>query len=414
MEPTIQMSRPAEQTGTTWAEQLTPDVSSAIATISLYGPQAETIVANSFQAKSGRNRTLEIGQSTFGYWSVYNSNSRPEDSPKEHVVLYRPADDRFEIHCHGGRSVCRLLLNQLKSLGCDLSAGAQWPTRHIGRIESQSESALIHASTLKVAEILLDQLEGSLRRALEELVTAIASGNLTQAMRFCRQLLDRAPLGEKLVRPWTLTLAGPPNVGKSSLTNAIFGSNRMLVHRDPGTTRDAVDTTVVISSWPVTITDTAGIRDTEETIELQGIVVAQRKWQESDIGLLVVDATIGWTPIHDQLADLRRDPILVVQNKCDLNPLAALPNDILKRATGLITRSSESRHSVNTNATQRAGIAELLQILSEHLDSHLPPVGTAVPFTREQVLILHDCFDHLIAGQTSLAEIAIRQCLSAK
>lgn len=401
------MSELAEQAETTWAAQLTPEISSAIATISLCGPRAQSIVATSFRNKSGRVRGLEIGQSAFGLWNVSSPDSFPE-----HVVLHRADSQHFEIHCHGGRAICRLLLEQLVSLGCTLCAAHRWPKKEMGRIEAEAESALVRAPTLKLAAILLDQFNGSLRNALAEVAAAIAGQNYMQAELLCTELLDRRLLGTKLVNPWILTLAGPPNVGKSSLTNAIFGSQRVLVHRDPGTTRDAVDATVVVSSWPVILTDTAGVRATEETIELQGIAAAERRWQSADIGLLVVDATVGWTPTHDRLSAMRSGPTLVVLNKLDLNPEAILAEDHLRAVSGLRDRSGAFRRYVCTNATKNSGVSDLLQALGEHFDNQLPSSGSAVPFTMEQVELLERSRAFLSSNQASMAELEIRSYLA--
>ncbi len=83
--------------------------------------------------------------------------------------------------------------------------------------------------------------------------------------------------------------------------NALTGSTRVLVHHEPGTTRDAVETSLVMGGWPLILTDTAGIRQSQETIEQHGVQTAWHRWQNADVGLLVVDATVGWTEQHNQL-----------------------------------------------------------------------------------------------------------------
>ncbi len=98
--------------------------------------------------------------------------------------------------------------------------------------------------------------------------------------------------------------------------NALTGASRVLVHHEPGTTRDAVETNLVIGDWPLVLTDTAGIRDSEEVVERLGIETAWQRWRNADLGLLMVDTTVGWTAQHDQLLS-GPEVIMVVLNKVD-------------------------------------------------------------------------------------------------
>ena len=95
-----------------------------------------------------------------------------------------------------------------------------------------------------------------------------------------------APLGLHLARPWQVVVAGPPNVGKSSLINALAGYPRAIVHWAPGTTRDAVTVETVLDGWPVELCDTAGLRTAGDAVERAGIELARRKMAQAEPGPL--------------------------------------------------------------------------------------------------------------------------------
>ena len=116
------------------------------------------------------------------------------------------------------------------------------------------------ARTERTAAILLDQYHGALGRELEEIRQANDRGETSLARRRIDDLLARAELGRHLTRSWSVVLAGRPNVGKSSLLNALAGYDRAIVHPTPGTTRDAVTFATAIDGLPVELCDTAGLR----------------------------------------------------------------------------------------------------------------------------------------------------------
>ena len=367
---------------TTTATLLTPRAPAAIATIALSGPSAERIVAAAFRTAAGRSAPLDVDQVRFGLWTFAQ-----DQIPPEHVVLCRTGETEFEMHCHGGPAICQWILDSLHESGCQIVSGTDHERAVHRTIEEAAVFALQNASTLKVAAVLLDQVEGSLTRELMHILSLIRAGHQEEAVAGCARLLERAPLGYHLQSPWRLTLAGPVNAGKSSLVNALVGASRVLVHHEPGTTRDAVDTSIVISSWPVVITDTAGLRRTQESIEQIGIDTAWRRWRESDVGLLIVDACVGWTSVHDDLVDLRRQPTLVVLNKQDLQPESDLRAEVVERVSGLQS-SGGSVTLVRASATRPGGTDALLAALGAHFDALLPPPGSAVPFLPEQVTLL--------------------------
>ena len=100
-----------------------------------------------------------------------------------------------------------------------------------------------------------------------------------------------APLGRRLTAPWRVVVAGPPNVGKSSLVNALAGYQRSIVAPTPGTTRDVVTTRLAIDGWPVELADTAGVREATDALETQGVRLAREATAAADLCLWVLDAS---------------------------------------------------------------------------------------------------------------------------
>src|SRR5262249_42285045 len=131
------------------------------------------------------------------------------------------------------------------------------------------------------------------------------------------QLLNRAPLGAHLTQPWRVVIAGPPNVGKSSLINAILGYERAIVFDQPGTTRDVVTAATALDGWPVELADTAGLPAGVDPLDRAGIERETAQADEADCLLLVFDASQPWTHEHELLIE-RWPSAIVVHNKHDL------------------------------------------------------------------------------------------------
>ncbi len=162
-------------------------------------------------------------------------------------------------------------------------------------------------------------------------------------------------------------MAGRPNVGKSSLINAIAGYHRAIVHSTPGTTRDVVGLQTAMEGWPVEIYDTAGLRETGEPIERAGVNLAQQKIVAADLVVLVFDNSLPWSG-QDQALVESHPAALLLYNKSDL------------------PRASESRPAgMEVSATHAAGIDELCREIAGRLVPHPPLPGAAVPFELEQI-----------------------------
>ena len=189
-------------------------------------------------------------------------------------------------------------------IGCDTNPSRSRVSPNLGFASAGADAttcaaqiALADAVTARTAAILLDQLNGALAAACRAAIAAISASDWPRATELVGQLLDHRDLGLHLTTPWRVVLAGPPNVGKSSLINALAGYERAIVSPVPGTTRDVVTLTTAIDGWPVELADTAGLRATDDELESAGVRLAEAALASADLVIVVRDATsqdAGW------------------------------------------------------------------------------------------------------------------------
>lgn len=338
--------------------QLTPAGRGAVASLRLIGPDAAQRAAACVRLASGKPLTDQpLRRILFAHWGT---------SPSEDVVLSRLAEDVVEVHCHGGTAAVTRILEQLRGVGFEV---VPWQRTKqaaaIAKDDAIARSAclaLASAPTRRTAAILLDQLHGALARELERIVAHLRGDGSAQALALLDALLARAPLGLRLTHPWRIVLRGAPNVGKSSLANALVGYARAIVAATPGTTRDVVTAGAALSGWPVELADTAGERPSEDPLEQAGVARAQAAAQEADLVLEVLDARDPASVFPPSRPSLR------VFNKVDLLPAETpLPGGIA------------------VSALTGQGLRELEQAIVDALVPASPSAGTAVPFLAEHV-----------------------------
>lgn len=371
--------------------RLTAPLPSAIATISVRGHQAFRTIASILQCNNS-DSFWTIGRIRFLKWPVL--------SDFEHVVVCRVDENTVEIHCHGGVAVSTAILQSLEQAGCKIVEANELETAQHKQLSEQDvdtlatsiqrhcREALIQTLSERAAGILLDQAAGALHDSLVHLISLIEQADWLEARAHLDLLFRWNDLGKHLVEPWRVVLAGPPNVGKSSLINALSGQSVAIVHHEAGTTRDWIESATMIDGWLVTLTDTAGIRDTDEQIEREGVRRAREQVIQADLVVLVIDATIGWTSQHDQilqLCDQRPDKVrlLVAWNKCDLTA---------DRQTSAftLTRDIPAVHCSAPNQVEK-----LIEALSFALVPEAPKPGQAVVFVPRMLELLDEIASRL-------------------
>ena len=330
-------------------------------TLLVEGPGAVEAVAACFRAQGGRPLGhTPVDRVVFGRFG---------DEPAEEVVVRRRADGSVEVNCHGGLAVVEMVCRLLAGQGCREVGWRDWVRgHHDDPIAAEAHLALADARTERTAAILLDQLGGALRREIEAIRGLLAAGEADSARQRLATLLGRAELGRHLVRPWRVVLAGRPNVGKSSLINALLGYGRAIVHHVPGTTRDVVTATTAMDGWPVELADTAGLHAADKAIERAGVARAQQELAAADLVVLVFDIRQPWCEADAGLLSTHPGAI-VVHSKCDL-PAANGPARPLGLATSAVTGQ---------------GIGTLVATVAGCLVAEAPPAGAAVPFSEVQI-----------------------------
>lgn len=334
---------------------LTPPGTAGIATLALRGPRAWKLV------RQLTRRDLPEEPAAGNFWLVHLGGEGRGEADEVVVAALRGGQEPWlELHSHGGREVLRLLEEVFASRGVEVCTWQELELATTGdALHTLALKTLTGALTVRTAAIALDQEQGALARTLDAVQAALELGDGAEAARLLGELERYRGVGTHLDVPWQVVIAGAPNVGKSSLVNALAGYQRSIVSPLPGTTRDVVTTLIALDGWPVELADTAGWRDAEGALEREGIRRAGAALEAADLCLWVLD---GAAPPVWPETNLER--CLFVMNKSDLP--AAWPAD-----------SSMVRVSAQTGE----GLTDLCQRIAAALVPEAPPPGAAVPFS---------------------------------
>lgn len=371
--------------------QLTPPGRGAVASILVAGPQALELVGRHFLPASGKRLSeLPCGRVVFGTF-------RSLETAGEEVVVGLQASSRLEIHCHGGSYAAAAVMRRLTQSGATIVPWQQVASLlEPDGIAAEARVALSNAQTERTACILLEQYYGALRKCLDLTIVNLESvpAEFDTASKRLGRLLDLVPLGKHLTIPWRVFIAGEPNVGKSSLMNALVGYERSIVFDQPGTTRDLLTASTALDGWPIELVDSAGLRDSEDVLESAGVARATAGLAEADLILWVEDASAA-------LAASRRarpcvgDGVLtlIVKNKTDLLPAGEVPQDAGTIAVSALTGQ---------------GLDELCRQVVQRLLPVPPVPGEAVLFSSRQEVAVREAAAALSSGNSALAAALLR------
>lgn len=321
----------------------TPSGKGAIAVLTLYAEEPTRIVSAFFTTKSGK-RLDSFRPGDIVYGTIF----------EEDALICLIQENELEIHCHGSLAAVERLKNFLRSAGATECSRETWISRNFPQqTENQRRAfaALLKAETEKTAAILWDQVQGAFEKALE-------NGEDTERWK---------EVATHLTRPWKAVMVGEPNVGKSSLFNAILGFPRAIVFEQAGTTRDILREKTILDGWPVELADTAGLHETGDRIEIEGIRRARLEIESADLILWIRDATErGRLAKAPELPTNKKT--LVVWNKADLIP------DAIRQET--------FENELAVSALNGDGIDELLKKMIQTLVPEEPPRGTGMKILR--------------------------------
>ena len=269
------------------------------------------------------------------------------------VTVYRgprsyTGEDLVELSVHGGHVGPARALGALLAAGARVALPGEFTRRAVAAgkldvLQAEAIGDLIDAESQVMHDAALSQLDGRLSRRIAELREAVMrvegmiaydidfpeedSGPIDPArvkeataalIEALERLLATAAAGEVIRRGARVVLAGVPNVGKSSLFNALVGRERAIVTQYAGTTRDAIEAVVDLGAWPVRLVDTAGLRATEDPIEQLGVSMTERTMADADVVLACGDSRSSLGEAVTAAGRLTQAPVVSVRTKGDL------------------------------------------------------------------------------------------------
>ena len=310
----------------------TPPGVSALALLRISGPRslsiAEALCGHPLPPRQPLPTHLKINHETLDevvmtFWQ----------NPKSYT-----GEDLVEISCHGNPLIVGSILQYVMQLGARPARPGEFTERAFlrGRMDlTRAEAVLdvLHARSTRALQAAQRALNGQLGDRLhaerekllnllarieawidfpeEDIQPEVGEGfrkEVSELLQSLSSLLATAPLGHRLRSGYRLVLAGPPNVGKSSLLNALLGTDRAIVSSSPGTTRDTVEESIVLQGFPVRLIDTAGLRASQDPVEQEGIQRTRTAMASADLVLALIDrsskddpSASEWTPFENKI-----------------------------------------------------------------------------------------------------------------
>jgi len=325
-------------------------------------------------------------------------------------------EDVIEFQCHGGSVTPRRVLEACLASGARLAHRGEFTERAFlnGRLsyeEAESVLDLVDAKTDRGADAALRGLTGESRRETQDIYKALVdlSSTVEHALDvseeelpdgFCAGIassvaaiaarldaaIRRAKEGKILRDGALVVIAGPPNAGKSSLLNALLGESRAIVSAMPGTTRDSIEEWLDIGGWPVRLVDTAGLRETADAIEGEGVARARDLMERADIVLNLTPA--DGDPAGGTYETGGTVVVIEVFSKCDLFgssasrpalPVSAKTGEGLDALRGAIAAELERKAAEPSGANSALACDAAALVEARALLAPTPPVGTKDP-----------------------------------
>ena len=382
----------------------TPPATAAIGIIRLSGPQAHAIINRVFDYKTKPNFTPK----TLVYGTIHATDGNPLDNC---LVSFFTApasytgQDMVEIYCHGGLCLLNTVLETLFACGARQAEPGEFTKLAFlsGKLDlSQAEAVidLIDAETGQQVKNAAAQLNGALGKHLapvidrltditaqfyayvdfvDDEIEEIDTVQLIQALDFASEriafLADSYISGQVMSQGVNCAIIGKPNVGKSSLINALSDRERSIVTSIAGTTRDVVTQSINIDGVKLNLADTAGIHQTEDIVENIGIQKAMEQVEKSDFKLILLDGSQPFDQHDQQVIALGQEPDIFVINKGDL-PQAADISELF------------DKNYIVVSCKTGSNIQELKQLIAQkYMSGQLPLNGQIITNARHKELL---------------------------
>ena len=384
------------QKGETIAAIATPPGEGGVAVIRISGDDALSVAEKIF---SGPIRSYETHTAHFG--KVLDQDGSAVDEALA-LVMISPrsytGEDTVEIHCHGGSLISQKVLNIILNAGARAAQPGEFTFKAFinGKLDlAQAEAVqqLIGAKSTLAMQMAKEQLQGKVskqilhfQKSLVDIAAILEAwvdfpeedlefasmeevvDHLSATKQLMERLLNTFHDGKIASHGISLCLAGPPNVGKSSLMNALLGKDRAIVTEIAGTTRDLLEEEMKLGNLHFRLIDTAGIRDTIEIVEQEGIRRSKQAMSGADLILLVLDASRGiCNEAKELIASSPKEKTLLIWNKIDLPHSAVVVTDML--------------HSAAVSAQEGTGLEELHKQIEKLIWQNGPPSKDEIVIT---------------------------------
>lgn len=350
-------------------------------------------------------------------------------------------EDVLELHGHGGPIVVDRLLHRILELGARLARPGEFSERaflndKMDLAQAEAVADLINATSEQAAKLAMRSLQGEFSSAIhrlneritylrmmveagidfsDEAIESLSDVELKNKLNDIHaelaSILSNAMQGSLLRDGITAVIAGEPNVGKSSLLNALSGKPLAIVTDIPGTTRDVLRDQINIDGLPMQVIDTAGLRDSDDVVEKEGIKRAQHEIEQADIVLYVQDVTKPSQPVLPSLSA----PIIYIHNKVDLTEQAPrLENTDGQTIVSLSAKTGDGLDLLKTKIKQVVGLQSreegLYLARRRHLDA-LARANTHLVEADKRFEIPHS--NEFVAEELRLAHLALSSITGA-
>lgn len=360
---------------------------SGIGIVRISGGEAFEIIDRIYRSKNGRKKLSQVKSHTVHYGFIFDEDKVIDEVLV--IILKGPhsytAEDTVEINCHGGVLVTQRVLETVLKHGARAAEPGEFTKRAFlnGRIDlSQAESVMdvIQATNDLALKTSIQQLQGVIRDRIREIrekvlheIAFIESALddpehislegygegllkiIEEVSKDLEMLIKSSENGELLKEGIRTVIVGKPNAGKSSLLNLLVGRERAIVTEIPGTTRDVIEEQIQLGGIPLSVVDTAGIRDTSDVVEKIGVDKAKEYLYNADLIIYVVDSTRPLDENDDEIMEmLGGRKVIVLWNKSDLEPVVKL-KDLEDRLRSI----GEAYKIISVSAKEGTGMAEL-------------------------------------------------------
>ncbi|MFP4544114.1 MAG: tRNA uridine-5-carboxymethylaminomethyl(34) synthesis GTPase MnmE [Candidatus Kapaibacterium sp.] len=399
----------------------TPPGISGLAVIRLSGPEAIEITDSIF---TGKRNIYEAPTHSISYGRISDGGIEIDEVT---ISLFKApnsytGEDVIEIGCHGGPFVVKQILELLFKRGAIPAAPGEFTQRAFvnGRMDlTQVEAVadIIHSASVPGTQISARQLAGNFTGRLQELRKNLLDtaslleleldfaeedlefvhkdkikSSIMSTIEYCSSLAQSYRSSEILRSGYFIAIAGFPNSGKSTLFNALLKRNRAIVSEIPGTTRDYLEESLIIDGITINITDTAGIRESADVIEIQGIALVETILEQANMILIINDLNEGReksNALYEEISNKYHNTYtILLQNKIDL--AGTIPTDNLKHELFISAKTYAGLDSLRSRIKQEAlssaeGLkdvlinrrhADLLEKLIRELESAIQALDT--------------------------------------